>query len=213
MSFSHWQHAPADLMQLTPIVPVMVIDDLDDALPMATALLNAGISLFEVTLRTDVALEAIRLLRKEIPAATVGVGTVTNPEELAAAAAAGAQFAISPGITDELLVAAKAGDMPLIPGIATISELMQAKALGYTHFKFFPAEASGGVAMLKSIAGPFPNVRFCPTGGIHQGNYRDYLALNNVLCVGGSWILPADAIQAKDWAAIEKLSKDAVQQV
>lgn len=143
----------------------------------------------------------------------VGVGTVTNPEELAAAAAAGAQFAISPGITDELLTAAKASSMPLIPGIATISELMQAKALGYTHFKFFPAEASGGVAMLKSIAGPFPNVRFCPTGGIHQGNYRDYLALNNVACVGGSWILPAAAIQAKDWAAIEKLAKEAVQQV
>ena len=192
-------------MQLTPIVPVMVIDDLDDALPMA----NCVAERWYFTIRSNLAHGRCLggnsfVAQKKYQRQTVGVGTVTNPEELAAAAAAGAQFAISPGITDELLVAAKAGDMPLIPGIATISELMQAKALGYTHFKFFPAEASGGVAMLKSIAGPFPNVRFCPTGGIHQGNYRDYLALNNVLCVGGSWILPADAIQAKDWAAMEK---------
>ncbi|MCC5854056.1 MAG: bifunctional 4-hydroxy-2-oxoglutarate aldolase/2-dehydro-3-deoxy-phosphogluconate aldolase [Idiomarina sp.] len=210
MSFSHWQIAPADIFKLTPVVPVMVIDQLEDAEPMGRALLNAGISLFEVTLRTPVALEAIALLRRLMPEATVGAGTVTTPEELAAVQSAGAQFAISPGITALLLAAGRAGDIPLIPGVATISELMQAKAAGYDHLKFFPAEAAGGVAMLKSIAGPFPNIAFCPTGGIHQGNYRDYLALPNVRCVGGSWILPKQAIAQKDWGQIEKLVAQAV---
>ncbi|RUO20877.1 keto-deoxy-phosphogluconate aldolase [Aliidiomarina iranensis] len=213
MSFPNWQLSPAHIFQLTPVVPVMVIDDIDDALPMAEALMKAGISLFEVTLRTPVALEAISLLRKAMPSAVVGVGTLTNPEELQAAAAAGAQFAISPGITTELLEAGKAGDIPLIPGVASISELMQAKALGYDHLKFFPAEAAGGCAMLKSIAGPFPNITFCPTGGIHQGNYQDYLALPNVRCVGGSWILPKAAIAAKDWQKITELASAAVSAV
>lgn len=210
MSFSHWQTAPADIFKLTPVVPVMVIERLDDALPMGKALLNAGISLFEVTLRTPAALDAIRLLSHSMPEATVGVGTVTNAEELKAAAEAGAQFAISPGITTELLTAGREGDIPLIPGVATISELMTAKTMGYTHLKFFPAEAAGGVAMLKSIAGPFPGIAFCPTGGIHQGNYRDYLALPNVHCVGGSWILPKSAINSGNWQEIEALARNAV---
>lgn len=210
MSFAHWQVQPSTLFALTPVVPVMVIDRIEDALPMGEALANAGITLFEVTMRTPVALDAIRLLREKMPDATVGVGTVTTPEELQQAIDAGAQFAISPGITTALLEAGRAAPIPLIPGVATISELMQAKALGYTHLKFFPAEAAGGTAMLKSIAGPFPTITFCPTGGIHEGNYRDYLALPNVACVGGSWILPKSSIEQGDWAAVTALAKRAV---
>src|SRR5690554_2822301 len=163
MSFAHWQVQPSTLFALTPVVPVMVIDRIEDALPMGEALANAGITLCEVTMRTPVALDAIRLLREKMPDATVGVGTVTTPEELQQAIDVGAQFAISPGITTALLEAGRAAPIPLIPGVATISELMQAKALGYTHLKFFPAEAAGGTAMLKSIAGPFPAITFCPT--------------------------------------------------
>lgn len=210
MSFSHWQLAPADLFKLSPVVPVMVIERLEDAVPMAEALLAAGIPILEVTLRTPVALAAIERLREKLPRAVVGAGTVTTPEELMQVKAAGAQFAISPGITNELLRAGARGDVPLIPGVATISELMMAKELGYTHLKFFPAEAAGGCAMLKSIAGPFPDIAFCPTGGIHQGNYHDYLALPNVHCVGGSWILPKPAIDAKNWKAVEEAAATAV---
>lgn len=210
MSFSHWQLAPADLFKLSPVVPVMVIERLEDAVPMAEALLAAGVPILEVTLRTPVALAAIERLREKLPRAVVGAGTVTTPEELNAVKAAGAQFAISPGITTNLLRAGAHGDVPLIPGVATISELMTAKELGYTHLKFFPAEAAGGCAMLKSIAGPFPDIAFCPTGGIHQGNYRDYLALANVHCVGGSWILPKPAIDAQNWGAVEEAAATAL---
>lgn len=202
MSFSHWQLAPADLFKLSPVVPVMVIERLEDAVPMAEALLAAGVPILEVTLRTPVAIQAIERLREKLPRAVVGAGTVTTPEELNAVKTAGAQFAISPGITTNLLRAGAHGDVPLIPGVATISELMTAKELGYTHLKFFPAEAAGGCAMLKSIAGPFPDITFCPTGGIHQGNFQDYLDLPNVACVGGSWILPKPAIDAHNWQAV-----------
>ena len=210
MSFPHWQLAPSDLFKLSPVVPVMVIERLEDAVPMAEALMAAGVPILEVTLRTPVALAAIEKIREKLPRAVVGAGTVTTPEEIAQVKAAGAQFAISPGITYELLRAGAHGDVPLIPGVATISELMTAKELGYTHLKFFPAEAAGGCAMLKSIAGPFPDIRFCPTGGINQGNYRDYLALPNVKCVGGSWILPKDAIDAKNWFAVEDAAATAL---
>lgn len=210
MSFPHWRIAPSELFQLTPIVPVMVIDRLEDAEPMGRALFNAGISLFEVTLRTPIALEAIQLLREKIPQAIVGVGTITTTEELKAATQAGAQFAISPGITPALLKAGKESEIPLIPGVATVSEVMQAMGAGYTHLKFFPAEAAGGVAMLKAISGPLPNIRFCPTGGIHQGNFLDYLALQNVLCVGGSWILPQALIEQKNWSDLEALASASV---
>ncbi|WP_258806734.1 bifunctional 4-hydroxy-2-oxoglutarate aldolase/2-dehydro-3-deoxy-phosphogluconate aldolase [Pseudidiomarina sp. CB1] len=210
MSFPHWQLAPADLFKLSPVVPVMVIERLEDAVPMAEALLAAGIPILEVTLRTPIALAAIERLREKLPRAVVGAGTVTTPEELAQVKAAGAQFAISPGITTNLLKAGARGNVPLIPGVATISELMTAKEFGYTHLKFFPAEAAGGCAMLKSIAGPFPEITFCPTGGIHQGNYHDYLALPNVHCVGGSWILPKPAIDAKNWQAVEEAAATAV---
>lgn len=202
MSFSHWQLAPADLFKLSPVVPVMVIERLEDAVPMAEALLAAGVPILEVTLRTPVAIQAIERLREKLPRAVVGAGTVTTPKELNAVKTAGAQFAISPGITTNLLRAGAHGDVPLIPGVATISELMTAKELGYTHLKFFPAEAAGGCAMLKSIAGPFPDITFCPTGGIHQGNFQDYLDLPNVACVGGSWILPKPAIDAHNWQAV-----------
>ncbi|KFZ29877.1 keto-deoxy-phosphogluconate aldolase [Pseudidiomarina atlantica] len=212
MSFSHWQLAPKDLFKITPVVPVMVIERLEDAVPMAEALMAGGIRLLEVTLRSEVALSAIERLRERIPKAIVGAGTVTTPAQLQQVKAAGAQFAISPGVTNDLLRAGAHGDVPLIPGIATISELMMARDIGYDHLKFFPAEAAGGTAMLKSIAGPFPDISFCPTGGIHQDNYREYLALPNVRCVGGSWILPKAAINAGDWTAVTAAAKAATSQ-
>lgn len=209
MSFQQWTLQPQHVFAAGKVVPVIVIDELETAVDMAHALLAGGIKVLEVTLRTPVAIDAIKLIREHVPEAIVGAGTVTNAEELAQVTAAGAQFAISPGLTDDLLDAAKAGSIPLIPGIATISELMQGIAKGYTHFKFFPAEASGGTQMLKSIAGPFPDIRFCPTGGIHQGNCADYLALANVDCVGGSWLLPKADVRAKNWQQVTALARAA----
>lgn len=210
MAFENWQLKPETLFAQGPVVPVIVIKDLADAVPMAKALLAGGVKVLEVTLRTPVALEAIRLLSAEVPEAIVGAGTVTTPAQLQQAIDAGARFAISPGSTRELLQAGKDANIPLIAGIASISELMEGTGLGYTHFKFFPAEAAGGVKTLKSIHGPFPEIRFCPTGGINEKNYRDYLALPNVLCVGGSWIVPDDAVAAKDWGRITELCRHAV---
>lgn len=212
MAFNNWQLQPDTLFAQGPVVPVIVIKDLADAVPMAKALLAGGIKVLEVTLRTPVALEAIRLLADEVPEAIVGAGTVTTAEQLQKVIAAGAKFAISPGSTRELLQAGKDAAIPLIPGIASISELMEGTGLGYSHFKFFPAEAAGGVKTLKSIYGPFADVRFCPTGGINEKNFKDYLALPNVKCVGGSWIVPDDAVAAKDWARITGLCKEAVAQ-
>jgi len=189
----------------------MVIHKLEHAVPLANALLAGGIRVLEITLRTPVALEAIRVLRREVPDAIVGAGTVTRGEELDAVAAAGAVFAISPGVTAELLDAANRGPIPLIPGIATVSELMTGLARGYDHFKFFPAEAAGGVKMLQAFAGPFPRVTFCPTGGITAANYREYLALANVACVGGSWVAPQGAMDQGDWARITALAREAVE--
>lgn len=210
MSFANWQLKPETLFAQGPVVPVIVIKDLTTAVPLAKALVAGGVRVLEVTLRTPVALEAIELMAKEVPDAIVGAGTVTTPEQLAKVAAAGAKFAISPGLTRELLAAGKAGDIPLIPGIASISELMEGTGVGYTHFKFFPAEAAGGVKTLKSIHGPFSDIRFCPTGGINEKNFQEYLALPNVACVGGSWIVPDDAIANGDWDRITQLCKDAV---
>lgn len=196
----------ADVLQRTSVMPVMVIDDLKTALPMARALIAGGIDVLEITLRTPAGLDAIKLLNDEFPHALVGAGTVTTPQQLEQVVAAGAKFAISPGITEPLLAAGQTSDIPLIPGVATVSELMQAMDYGYHHVKFFPAEAAGGVAMLKSMAGPFPYVRFCPTGGIGLHNYRDYLVLPNVACVGGSWLLPHEAIQAGNWEEITRIA-------
>jgi len=191
-------------------MPVMVIQNLDDAVPLAKALVAGGVRVLEITLRTPVALEAIRLISQEVKDAVVGVGTITTPEQLKAAEEAGAVFAISPGLTPTLLAAAKQSSIALIPGIASISELMLGMEYGLDHFKFFPAEAAGGIPMLKAIAGPIPQVTFCPTGGISPENYQAYLSLSNVACVGGSWLAPADVVKAKDWAKVTELAKHAV---
>lgn len=212
MAFENWQLQPGTLFEQGPVVPVIVIKDLADAVPMAQALLAGGIRVLEVTLRTPVALDAICLLAEQVPDAIVGAGTVTNAAQLQQVIAAGAKFAISPGLTRELLQAGKEAPIPLIPGIASISELMEGTGLGYSHFKFFPAEAAGGVKTLKSIHGPFADIRFCPTGGINEKNFLEYLALPNVKCVGGSWIVPDDAVAAKDWNRITELCKAAVAQ-
>jgi 2-dehydro-3-deoxyphosphogluconate aldolase/(4S)-4-hydroxy-2-oxoglutarate aldolase len=198
-------------MRQGPVIPVMVIHKLEQAAPLARALMAGGLRVLEITLRTPVAMEAIRAISREVAGAIVGAGTVTRGEELAAVADAGAVFAISPGLTAELLEAANQGPIPLIPGIATVSELMTGMALGYDHFKFFPAEAAGGVKMLRAIAGPFPQVTFCPTGGITSANYREYLALKNVTCIGGSWVAPQEAIGRGDWERIVELTREAVE--
>jgi len=206
-----WRIQPGEVLRQGPVVPVMVIHKLEHAVPLACALLAGGIRVLEITLRTPVAVEAIRAIRREVPDAIVGAGTVTRGEELDAVAVAGAVFAISPGLTAELLDAANRGPIPLIPGIATISELMAGMARGYDHFKFFPAEAAGGVRMVQAIAGPFPRITFCPTGGITAANYREYLALDNVACVGGSWVAPQGAMDQGDWARITALAREAVE--
>jgi 2-dehydro-3-deoxyphosphogluconate aldolase/(4S)-4-hydroxy-2-oxoglutarate aldolase len=207
----NWKMAPAEVFAQGVVVPVMVIKDLAHAVPLARALVAGGIRVLEITLRTPVAVEAIREIARTVPEAVVGAGTVTSVEDLVAVSEAGAVFAISPGLTPELLDAANQGDIALIPGIATVSELMVGLQRGYDHFKFFPAEAAGGIPMLKAIAGPFPKVVFCPTGGIGLGNYREYLALGNVACVGGSWVAPAEAVALDDWARISQLAREAVE--
>ena len=202
-------YTPAEIFAAGPVVPVLVIKDLDSAVPLAKALIAGGIKVLEVTLRTPVALEVIRKIADEVPEAIIGAGTVTNAQQLKQVVEAGAKFAISPGLTEALLEAGKGYDIPLIPGITSISDLMTAKDAGYDHLKFFPAEASGGVKALKSIGGPFPDVTFCPTGGIGPANYNDYLSLSNVACVGGSWVAPDDAIESGNWDAITQLAKEA----
>ena len=202
-------YTPADIFAAGPVVPVLVIKDLDKAVPLAKALIAGGIKVLEVTLRTPVALDVIKKIADEVPEAIIGAGTVTNAQQLKQVVEAGAKFAISPGLTEALLEAGKGYDIPLIPGISSISDLMTAKDAGYDHLKFFPAEASGGVKALKSIGGPFPDVTFCPTGGIGPANYNDYLALSNVRCVGGSWVAPDDAIESGDWDKITQLAKEA----
>ncbi|UNH25759.1 bifunctional 4-hydroxy-2-oxoglutarate aldolase/2-dehydro-3-deoxy-phosphogluconate aldolase [Moellerella wisconsensis] len=207
---NNWKLTPEQILTAGPIVPVIVINELSQAVPLAKALISGGVKVLEVTLRTECAIDAIRLIAQEVPEAIVGAGTVINSKQLQAVTEAGAQFAISPGLTDNLLDTAVKGSIPLIPGISSVSELMLGMNYGLTEFKFFPAEANGGVKALKAIAGPFSQVRFCPTGGISPANYRDYLALDSVLCIGGSWIVPADALQQGDYARITQLAKDAV---
>jgi len=209
----NWQIMPKDLFAMGPIVPVLVIKKVEDALPIAEALLAADIRVLEVTLRTPAALEAISIIAKELPEAIIGAGTVTNREQLQRSYDAGAKFAISPGLTLDLLKAGNEGNIALIPGISSISELMDGADFGYDHLKFFPAEASGGVKALQSIGGPFPDIRFCPTGGINLKNVRDYLALSNVACCGGSWLVNDKIVEAKDWAAITLLANQALAHV
>ncbi|SUC16324.1 keto-hydroxyglutarate-aldolase/keto-deoxy-phosphogluconate aldolase [Proteus vulgaris] len=207
---NHWNTSAESVLKSGPVVPVIVINHIDEAVPVAKALVAGGVRVLEVTLRTDCAIDAIRRIAKEVPEAIVGAGTVINPQQLAQVTEAGAQFAISPGLTDALLKAAVAGNIPLIPGISTVSELMLGMSYGLNEFKFFPAEANGGVKALKAIAGPFSKVRFCPTGGISPDNYRNYLALESVLCIGGSWLVPNDAVKAGDFQRITELAKEAV---
>jgi 2-dehydro-3-deoxyphosphogluconate aldolase / (4S)-4-hydroxy-2-oxoglutarate aldolase len=198
----------AEICRLAPVVPVLVIDDVTRAKGLAEALVAGGLPALEVTLRTPAALEAIRIMA-EVPGGVVGAGTLLTPADVKAAKAAGATFGVSPGATDRILDACAEHDLPLLPGAATASEIMALLERGYTVQKFFPAEQAGGAAYLKSIGSPIPQVSFCPTGGISLKNARDYLGLPNILCVGGSWVAPKDAVAAGNWAAITALAAEA----
>lgn len=203
------QLTPEAVMRLTPVLPVVTIDDTGKAVELARVLLASGISTIEVTLRTPAALEAIAAIAHGAPEMIIGAGTVLTADDLDAAIGAGARYALSPGGTPKLMKAARKRSIPFIPGVATASEIQRGLELGYTHFKLFPAEQLGGVATLKALAGPLPRARFCPTGSITPEKAPSYLALPNVLCVGGSWIAPADKINAGDWLGIEAAAKAA----
>ena len=198
-----------EVMKLAAVIPVIRIDRIEDAVPMARALVAGGLRALEVTLRTPVALEAIRLIAAEVEGAVVGAGTVRRPDQLEAVAAAGARFAVSPGLTRELALAARDGALPLLPGVASASEVMAATDLGFDRLKLFPAMEIGGPRLAKAFSGPFADVKFCPTGGVNLANAPEWLALPNILCVGGSWMIPADKVAAGDWKAIETLSAQA----
>ncbi len=196
-----------EVLQISPIIPVVVIEDIKDAVPLAQSLVEGGIQIIEVTLRSSCALEAIELIAKNVPKMRVGAGTILNPTQLEQAQNRGAEFLISPGLTIKLLEHAKKKDMPLIPGVSSSSEVMQALELGYSALKFFPAEYCGGVKLLNAFNGPFKGVKFCPTGGISIDNMHSYLNLENVLCVGGSWLTPKNLIQNKEWDKITEICK------
>ncbi|BDA05392.1 bifunctional 4-hydroxy-2-oxoglutarate aldolase/2-dehydro-3-deoxy-phosphogluconate aldolase [Helicobacter pylori] len=196
-----------EVLQISPIVPVVVIENIKDAVPLAQSLVEGGIHIIEVTLRSSCALEAIELIAKNVPKMRVGAGTILNPTQLEQAQNRGAEFLISPGLTIKLLEYAKKKDMPLIPGVSSSSEVMQALELGYNALKFFPAEYCGGVKLLNAFNGPFKGVKFCPTGGISADNMHSYLNLENVLCVGGSWLTPKNLIQNKEWDKITEICK------
>lgn len=197
-----------EICRLAPIVPVLVIHEIAHARPLAEALVAGGLPALEVTLRTPVALDAIREMA-EVQGGVVGAGTLLTSEDVAAAKAAGARFGVSPGATDRLLEACEAKELPLLPGVATATEAMRMLERGYSMLKFFPAEAAGGAPAVKSIGGPLPQVSFCPTGGIGPKNAADYLKLSNVVCAGGSWVAPAALMKAGDWKAIEELAREA----
>ncbi|MGL2369966.1 bifunctional 4-hydroxy-2-oxoglutarate aldolase/2-dehydro-3-deoxy-phosphogluconate aldolase [Helicobacter pylori] len=196
-----------EVLQISPIVPVVIIENIKDAVPLAQSLVEGGIHIIEVTLRSSCALEAIELIAKNVPKMRVGAGTILNPTQLEQAQNRGAEFLISPGLTIKLLEYAKKKDMPLIPGVSSSSEVMQALELGYNALKFFPAEYCGGVKLLNAFNGPFKGVKFCPTGGISADNMHSYLNLENVLCVGGSWLTPKNLIQNKEWDKITEICK------
>lgn len=198
----------ASIMTLAPVIPVLTIARVEDARPLAEALVAGGLPALEVTLRTPAALDAMRAMT-EVPGAVVGAGTVLNTRDLDAAVGAGARFIVSPGLTDALPGAAKAAGVPLLPGVVTSSDLMRGLDHGLRHFKFFPAEQAGGIPMLKAFSGPFGAVKFCPTGGVTPENARSYLALPNILCVGGSWIAPPDLVAAGSWSEISARAKAA----
>ena len=195
------------VMQDAPVIPVIVLNDVAHAVPMARALLAGGIRMLEITLRTPQALACMEAIANEVEGAVVGAGTVRSPHDAAAAVKAGARFAVSPGYTPAVGQACKDLGLPLLPGVATGSEIMMAQEGGYTELKFFPAMQAGGTAMLKAWSGPFFDVKFCPTGGVTPGNALEFLSLPNVACVGGSWLVPADALAQGDWARIESLAR------
>ncbi|UNP29829.1 bifunctional 4-hydroxy-2-oxoglutarate aldolase/2-dehydro-3-deoxy-phosphogluconate aldolase [Lysobacter gummosus] len=199
----------AAVLALAPVVPVLVIDELKDAVPLARALVAGGLPAIEVTLRTPVALDAVRAIAAEVEGAAVGVGSVRRPSDFVDALKAGATFAVSPGSAAGLIAAARDIDLPWLPGAATASEAMALLEHGYTQLKFFPAESVGGATALKALGGPLPELRFCATGGIGVHNAHEYLALKNVPCVGGSWVAPPAAVKAGDWAKIEALAREA----
>ncbi|WP_405971787.1 bifunctional 4-hydroxy-2-oxoglutarate aldolase/2-dehydro-3-deoxy-phosphogluconate aldolase [Streptomyces sp. NBC_00988] len=197
------------LLDLAPVLPVVVIEDVADAVPLARALVAGGLPAIEVTLRTPVALESLRVIAGEVPGAVVGAGTVLTPGQAKECVGAGARFLVSPGWTELLLEAMQGSGVPFLPGVSTTSEVVALLERGVREMKFFPAQASGGTAYLKALAGPLPQARFCPTGGIGLNSAPDYLALPNVGCVGGSWMIPADAVAARDWGRIEVLAREA----
>jgi 2-dehydro-3-deoxyphosphogluconate aldolase/(4S)-4-hydroxy-2-oxoglutarate aldolase len=197
------------LLDGQPVIPVLKIDDADNAVPLARALARGGLKVIEITLRTASALESIRRAADEVPEAVVGAGTILNAAQFDQAARAGSRFIVSPGVTASVLAAAANSEVPLLPGAITPGEIMTAREAGIDFLKFFPAEQAGGAAFLKSLASPFAGIRFCPTGGVSQKNVKDYLSLPNVICVGGSWVAPDNLIEAKDWAAIETLAREA----
>lgn len=201
-------HATLALCRLAPVIPVLVIEDIAHALPLARALVAGGLQVLEVTLRTDCAVAAIAEMVK-VPGARVGAGTVLSAHDVARAKAAGAEFAVSPGAAPGLLSACASHKLPLLPGVATASEVMALLETGYRTFKFFPAGPAGGPPLLKALFGPLPQATFCPTGGISAANATDYLSLPNVTCVGGSWVAPAHLMAAGDWDTITKLARDA----
>jgi 2-dehydro-3-deoxyphosphogluconate aldolase / (4S)-4-hydroxy-2-oxoglutarate aldolase len=209
-----FKHLPAqlsslDVMQDASVIPVIVLNDIAHAVPMARALVAGGIRMLEVTLRTSVALQCIERIAQEVPEAVVGAGTVRTPAEAQAAARAGARFAVSPGFTHAVGQACRDNSLPLLPGVATGSEIMLASEAGFKELKFFPAMQAGGPAMLKAWSGPFFDVKFCPTGGVSLANAKEFLSLPNVVCVGGSWLVPNDALASGDWARITLLASEA----
>jgi 2-dehydro-3-deoxyphosphogluconate aldolase/(4S)-4-hydroxy-2-oxoglutarate aldolase len=198
-----------DIAGLAPVIPVLTITELEQAVPLARALAAGGLRVLEITLRSAAGLAAIEAIRRAVPQAVVGAGTLTRAVEFAAAARVGAQFGVTPGLTPELASAARGAPFPLLPGVMTPSELIVARQAGFDVLKFFPAEPAGGIGMLQALYAPFPDVQFCPTGGISRATAARYLALPNVICVGGSWVAPPDLVRTGDWARIEALARDA----
>ncbi len=198
-----------EILNAGPAIPILTLDHVQDVRPLAEALLEGGVRVLEVTLRSDAGLWAITAIARDCPDLVVGAGTVLLEEQVNKAADCGAKFLVSPGLTQNIARAAAAVGVALLPGVATASDIMRGRELGLAAFKFFPAESSGGVATLRAFDGPFPDVCFCPTGGIGPNNARDYLALRNVCCVAGTWLAPRDAIEAKDWKRIRVLSREA----
>jgi 2-dehydro-3-deoxyphosphogluconate aldolase/(4S)-4-hydroxy-2-oxoglutarate aldolase len=200
-----------DVMRVGPVIPVIVIERIEQAVPLCRALVAGGVRVLELTLRTPVALQAIERVANEVEGAIVGAGTITRPADIEAAFRAGAAFGVSPGLSPDLAAAARAHEqaLPMLPGVMTPSDVIAARAAGFNALKLFPAQQAGGIGMLKALGGPFPDVRFCPTGGITAATAQDFLALPNVVCVGGSWLMPPDAIAAGDWARVTALAAEA----